>query len=62
FYMCAECSQKCVFLPTRLPEDPLIVAEQSARYSIRLSFVEYLKVGFPLALVTTATAVLYFKF
>ena len=40
----------------------LIVAEQSARYSIRLSFVEYLKVGFPLALVTTAMAVLYFRF
>ncbi len=39
----------------------LIVAEQSARHSIRLSFVEYLKVGFPLALLTTAMAVLYFK-
>ena len=40
----------------------LIVAEQSARHSIRLSFTEYLKVGFPLALITTAMAVLYFRF
>ena len=40
----------------------LIVAEQSGRHSVRLSFVEYLKVGFPLALITTAMAVLYFRF
>ena len=40
----------------------LIVAEQSGRYAVRLSFGEYLKVGLPLALATTAMAVLYFKF
>ena len=40
----------------------LIVAEQAEPFSIRLAFTEYLKVGVPLTLVTTALAVGYFQF
>ena len=38
----------------------LIVAESASRYSIRLGFLEYLKVGVPLTLVTSGLALLYF--
>ncbi len=40
----------------------LIVAEQAEAFSIRLAFSEYLKVGVPLTLLTTALAVAYFQF
>ncbi len=40
----------------------LIVAEQAEPFSIRLAFNEYLKVGVPLTLITTALAVGYFQF
>lgn len=38
----------------------LIVAEQARPHGIRLSFIEYLKVGVPLTLLTTCAAILYF--
>jgi Na+/H+ antiporter NhaD/arsenite permease-like protein len=38
----------------------LIVAEQAQALGIRLSFIEYLKVGLPLTLLTTGLAVVYF--
>ncbi len=39
----------------------LIVAEQSEPLNVRLGYSEYLKVGLPLAVVTTVLAVLYMK-
>ena len=38
----------------------LIVAESASRYSIRLGFLEYLKVGVPLTLATSGLTLLYF--
>ncbi len=38
----------------------LIVAERAAQCSVRMSFLEYLKVGVPLTLASTLLAVLYF--
>jgi Na+/H+ antiporter NhaD/arsenite permease-like protein len=38
----------------------LIVAEQARPMGIKLTFLEYLKVGLPLTLVTTALAIAYF--